>query len=523
MKLNKASLADVKVWSDAGITLPKFDMEAVIKNTYENPVWVHFGAGNIFRAFPAMAQQKLLESGLSDKGIIAAFPIEPEVIEELWKPCDNLSLIVTLKASGEIEKAVQGSVTEALYADKSNENDWNRLKQIFQNPSLQIVSFTITEKGYFDLSGNSAMSKLTELCYERFLSGKTPLTLLSMDNCSENGQKLFEAVLASAEKGILAGKYKPEFSAYVKNPKKLSFPWSMIDKITPRPDGKVREILKKDGFENAETIITEKGTYASAFVNAEECEYLVAEDNFPNSRPPLEKAGIIFTDRDTVNLVEKMKVCTCLNPLHTALAVFGCLLSYNLISDEMKDADLKKLVYKLGYDEGMPVAADPKIIDPNEFLREVLEVRLPNPFLPDTPQRIATDTSQKLPVRFGETVKAYMKRSDLILDDLKIVPLVFAGWCRYLIGIDDKGNPFELSPDPLLPELKPIFESIKIDSSYNEEEIHALLRPVLSRADIFGVDLYETPLSKRTEGYFREMIGGRGAVREVLRGVLVSI
>ena len=98
-----------------------------------------------------------------------------------------------------------------------------------------------------------------------------------------------------------------------------------------------------------------------------------------------------------------MKVCTCLNPLHTALAVFGCLLDYNLISAEMKNETLVKLVEGIGYKEGLPVVVNPGILDPKEFIDTVLKVRVPNPFMPDTPQRIATDTSQKLAIRFGET------------------------------------------------------------------------------------------------------------------------
>ena len=57
-----------------------------------------------------------------------------------------------------------------------------------------------------------------------------------------------------------------------------------------------------------------------------------------------------------------------------------------------------------------------------------------------TPQRIATDTSQKLAIRFGETIKAYERRSDLDVADLKYIPLVFAGWIRYLLAVDDIGN-----------------------------------------------------------------------------------
>ncbi len=95
---------------------------------------------------------------------------------------------------------------------------------------------------------------------------------------------------------------------------KVTYPWTMIDKITPRPDPSVEKILLEDGVEGLEPVITSRNTYVAPFVNAEECEYLVVEDAFPNGRPALEKGGVIFTDRETVDKVEKMKVCTCLNP-----------------------------------------------------------------------------------------------------------------------------------------------------------------------------------------------------------------
>ena len=102
-----------------------------------------------------------------------------------------------------------------------------------------------------------------------------------------------------------------EFLNYVCDNTKISFPWSMIDKITPRPDDTVKKLLLSEGIEDIEPLVTTKKTYIAPFVNAEECEYLIIEDNFPNGRPMLEKGGLIFTDRDTVDKVEKMKVCTC--------------------------------------------------------------------------------------------------------------------------------------------------------------------------------------------------------------------
>ena len=179
-----------------------------------------------------------------------------------------------------------------------------------------------------------------------------------------------------------------------------------------------------------------------------------------------------------------MKVCTCLNPLHTFLAVSGCLLGYTLIADEMKDEDLLRLVKRLGYEEGLPVVVDPGIIKPKNFIDEVVNIRVPNPFMPDTPQRIACDTSQKLSIRFGETIKGYQKRSDLSLDSLEVIPLVEALWLRYLMGIDDNGQKFELSPDPLLNEVCPVVANVKLGQKF---DVHATVEPLLKRADIFGV------------------------------------
>ena len=55
-----------------GYELPKFDVEAVKAKTHAEPTWVHFGAGNIFRAFPAAILNDALNSGKYDRGVIVA-------------------------------------------------------------------------------------------------------------------------------------------------------------------------------------------------------------------------------------------------------------------------------------------------------------------------------------------------------------------------------------------------------------------------------------------------------------------
>ena len=457
-------------WEAKGYELPKFDIKTVREKTAKNPTWVHFGGGNIFRAFPAAILNDALNTGKYDRGVIVAETFDFEVIDKAYAPYNNLSLCVNLCSDGSIEKKVIASVTEALKADPQFP-DWNRLVEIFKNPSLQMISFTITEKGYTyneaDLARGLkplfAMGKVCALLLERYQAGQLPLTVQSMDNCSHNGDKVKAGVAA-------------------------------------------------DGFDDNDYIETEKHTFTAPFVNAEEVQYLVIEDNYTNGRPPLDLGGALYTTRETVDKVETMKVTTCLNPLHTAMSIYGCMLGYTLISAEMADEDLRPFIQKIGYMEAMPVVVDPGVLNPYEFIGAVINRRLPNPFMPDAPQRIAMDTSQKLPIRFGETLKKYIARG-LDKSNLVLIPLTLAGYARYLKGIKDDGTTFEPSPDPMLAELQAIVAPLEIGKP---DQDWSPLKALYSRKDVFGLDLYEAGLGEQIEGMVKELYAGSGAVRATL-------
>lgn len=532
MKLTLEGLKEKTAWEKAGVCLPSYDIEKTAEETKKAPVWVHFGAGNIFRIFIGGLADTLIEKGESKKGITCVETFDFDVIDEIYAPYDNLVLAVTLKADGSTDKRVLGSLTEAIKAQSSDVSQWNRLKEIFKDPGLQMISFTITEKGYAlkgadgtyfpfiqaDIENGpekavSAMAVVCALLYERYKTVKAPLAVVSMDNCSHNGEKLQSSIVTMAKEWNKKGFVEEGFVEYITDESRVSFPWSMIDKITPRPADSVCRELENAGIEDMAPVITSKKTYIAPFVNAEGPQYLVIEDKFPNGRPALEKAGVYMTDRDTVNKVERMKVTTCLNPLHTALAVYGCVLGYDLIADEMKDEQLNKLVHQIGPLEGMPVVTDPGILSPADFVKEVIEVRIPNPFMPDTPQRIATDTSQKVGIRYGETIKSYVaKYGDA--KKLTAIPLAIAGWCRYLLAVDDEGKAFELSADPMIPELTKQLEGIVVGKP---ETYTGQLKPILSNGNIFGIDLYEAGIGELIENMFAEEIAGPGAVRNVLK------
>jgi fructuronate reductase len=536
LNMNAASVRENAAgWEQAHVALPQYDLAKMAAATREHPIWVHFGAGNIFRGFIAALQQRLLNAGLAEKGIVAADTFDYDIIDKIYAPFDNLTMMVTLNPDGTTSREIIGSVAEALKANAADAAEMARFRAIFTDPSLQMISFTITEKGYAlhrpdgtlmpvaeadfregPAAARHAMSFVTAMLYARYQAGRYPLAVVSMDNCSRNGEKLQNGVMTVAQAWEQNGFVDAGFLGYLRDEHCITFPWSMIDKITPRPHKKVEESLAQDGIAAMAPIVTAKNTFIAPFVNAERPQYLVIEDKFPNGRPALEKAGVYMADRDTVNKMERMKVTTCLNPLHTAMSVYGCMLGYTLICDEMKDPDIVALIRRLGYVEGLPVVVDPGIMQPKAFIDEVVEQRLPNPFMPDAPQRIATDTSQKVGIRFGETIKSYVA-GGRDLSTLVAIPLAIAGWLRYLLAVDDAGKPFEVSSDPLKAELQAALAGVAVG---RPESYAGQLKPILANATIFGSDLTKTVLGDKIEAYFIAELAGPGAVRKTLHEAL---
>ena len=358
------------------------------------------------------------------------------------------------------------------------------------------------------------MAVLVAMLMERYQAGGYPLALVSMDNCSQNGARLRQAVLTMAEQWQKAGFVEEGFLSYINDEKTVAFPWTMIDKITPRPSEKIATDLEALGVEAMQPVITVKKTYIAPFVNAEKSQYLVIEDHFPNGRPALEKGfGVYMADRDTVNQAERMKVTACLNPVHSACGPIGVALGYELFAHMLNtNEDMMKMARMAAYDEGLPVAPNPGILSPQAFVDELFEERFPNEYLGDTNLRLAVDVSQMLGIRFGETIKAYAaKYGDA--SRLTAIPLGIAGWLRYMLGVDDAGKTYELAPDPMNEELREQLRSIVIGQP---ESLTDQLRPILSNERLFFINLYQAGVGEKIEQMFREMIAGKGAVNATI-------
>ncbi|MDO5721724.1 MAG: mannitol dehydrogenase family protein [Actinomycetaceae bacterium] len=519
----KLSISDLKNPSDVGaVEFPCFDVAAMQKAGRERPRWLHIGPGNLFRVFPARVAHDIVSAG-EHWPVTAVVPLNPAEADIQLTAHDLMTLSVTLNTDGTRDQRVIAGISEVLATARAE--DFQRFIEVGKQASVTMLSMTITEKGYaIHTSGGElseavkeaiasnprahqghTMALVATMLLHRFEAGGAPITLLSFDNFSHNGDKLRDSVLTIAKGWKAAGSVGADFVTWLSDDTCVAFPVSVIDKITPRPNACIAADLAAAGWEDMQ-IDTSLRTPLAGFVNTEAPEYLLIEDRFAAERAPLEDHGVAIVPRQVCDDFERMKVTTCLNPLHTALAVSGCLLRKPTIDACMADDSLRKMVQRLGWDEAMPVVVNPGVVDPKDFLREVLEKRFPNRYLPDDPARIAMDTSQKIPIRFGETIKSYLDQGR-DLNDLQVIALIFALWARYLKGTADDGEPLELSPDPLAEELAAHLQA---------DDPHEALRPLLSNPAIFGVNLYETPLAARVEELYARMLQGPGAVRATI-------
>lgn len=531
-------MAQLSHWQDEraglegrGVALPP---ETSVRTVHGGtaPRWAHIGGGNLYRALHAQIAQDLVDRGLLDSGVAVLQVHDPFLVDHIFRPYGGASLQVVLRPDGTTCERVLDATACALAALPSRPDDWARAKALFADPGLQMVTVTVTEKAY---TTRTPDGELTEACLgdrekgpadpktpmgivaalllERFLHGAAPIAMVSTDNFSRNGEVFRRSILDVVAGWVEAGHATAAYLAWLGDESRVSFPWTMVDRIVPAPSQGVAALLADQGWEDLSIVGRPGAAPVAGFVNCEEPWYLVVEDSFPNGRPALEQAGVTPCTREQAEKADTMKVCACLNPIHTALAVYGCLLGHDRIWKEMRDPELVALAERIGRVEDLPTCPDPEVLDPAAFLDRLLEERLPNPGLPDAPQRIACDTSQKMPIRFGHTLASHLSAGEA--DRLVGLPLVFAGWLRYLVGVDDSGAPFEPSPDPRLEELQGHLAGIALGTC-DREAVHRAAAPILSDPSLFGCDLYEAGLGDRVERLFAEELAGPGAVRATL-------
>ena len=94
MKLSLENLSQNLSWK--GYRLPQYDIQAARDYTKAHPVWLHFGAGNLFRAFPAVLAQRLLTARLSRAGVICCEGYDEELIDRCGLGAPRVMSLVTM-------------------------------------------------------------------------------------------------------------------------------------------------------------------------------------------------------------------------------------------------------------------------------------------------------------------------------------------------------------------------------------------------------------------------------------------
>lgn len=407
---------------------------------------VHLGFGAFHRAHQGLYTSELAQKTTSDWGYCEVNLFGGEALIEALRQQDHLYTVLEKGANGNQTK-ISGSVIESLHAGIDG---INTVLAKMTEPQIAIVSLTVTEKGYCadaatgkldqshpaivtDLANpqapRSAIGVIVEALRLRKQAGLTPFTVMSCDNIQENGHVAKTAVLQYA--ALLDETLSQWIEANV------TFPCTMVDRIVPAA---TEEALNE--------IADSLGVYDACGIACEPFRQWVIEDNFVAGRPDWNEVGAQFVD-DVVPY-EEMKL-RMLNGTHSFLAYLGYLGGYAHISDTMADANYKAVALKVMMEAQAPTLSMPEGTDLQGYANRLIE-RFVNPSLKHRTWQIAMDGSQKIPQRFGGSLRHHLANGT----SFELIATAIAGWIRYVTGIDENGQLIDVQ-DPLADKLAELF------------------------------------------------------------------
>lgn len=406
---------------------------------------VHLGPGNFFRAFAAVYTQEAMEDSGGDWGIVAVSLKSTTARDQLLAQGGAYTSI-TLSPSNSRTDIIE-SIVDVLVAPENPQSVLDAMSQ----PSIRIVSLTITEKGYchdpstgnlnvdhadiaHDIEGGaprSAIGFIVQALALRKKAGLSPFTVMSCDNLPNNGQLTKHVVLQ------LAKQQDAQLAIWIDE--QVSFPSTMVDRIAPATTEHDIEQLR-----------LQQGYIDLACVTHEDFREWVIEDNFCAGRPNWKTGNVQFVESVTGHELKKLR---CLNGTHSALAYLGYLAGYETIADTVADPAFSQLCHKLWQTEIIPTVPAPSGVNLQDYCSTLLE-RYRNPAIRHRTWQIAMDGSQKIPQRLLGTL------CDNLLSNRPIdgIALVLAAWMRYVSGVDESGNEIDVR-DPMASQLRTLASS----------------------------------------------------------------
>lgn len=469
---------------------------------------VHLGIGAFHRAHLAWYTDALMHQAATDGQAQTPWPImgvslRSADVAALLNPQQGLYSLQQSSAESAHTQIIQ-SVLGVLVAPEQPA----AVIALLAAPSTDIISLTITEKGYcldlvsrtldfnhpdiqFDLahphSPKSAIGYLVAGLAARFAAGVAAPTILCCDNLPNNGRTLAGLVQQFARR------VNPALADWIAQ--YVAFPSSMVDRIVPATTAA-----------DIDALAAQSGYLDPAMVKTEQFSQWVIEDHFAGARPAWEHVGALLVDDVTPFEHAKLRL---LNGAHSALAYLGYLCGYHYVHQVVADPLFVRYLRHLMQQELLPTLIAPPGLDLATYIDALLS-RFANPALAHRTMQIAMDGSQKLPQRL---LTAALQRLELGLP-VDAICFAVAGWLRFSMGFDAKGDPLDVS-DPLAAKLLQI-------RTEHWDHIDELVGEYLKVSQVFAPQLLAYPQFAARLTYWLSYILANG-VPTALQSLLLEV
>ncbi|MEP6873062.1 MAG: D-arabinitol 4-dehydrogenase [Burkholderiales bacterium] len=391
--------------------------------TMDKPlVILHLGLGSFHRAHQAVYLHELIKQG--DAGwVLAGGNLRGDMADTVaaLQAQAGAYTLETVSPAGERHYERITSIRQIIPYEPSLAG----LIEVGADPGTRIISFTVTEAGYYldshdrlettyaelasDLAGTTRSTiygALAVILAERMKRGSGPVTLLNCDNLRSNGERFMHGF-----RDFLTRRGDTTLLAWVDA--STSAPNDMVDRITPRPLPDV-----------AQRVHAATGWADGAPVMGEKFIQWVIEDHFINGRPAWEKVGAEMVS--SVLPYEEAKI-RVLNSSHSCFAWAGTLIGLQYIHEGVANPAIRQMAFDYVTDDVIPslqASQSPYPLDLAAY-RDVVIDRFSNPHLRDTNQRVAADGFAKIPGFLWPTFRECLARGASISSTAMLPALFF--------------------------------------------------------------------------------------------------
>jgi D-arabinitol 4-dehydrogenase len=364
---------------------------------------VHLGVGAFHRAHQAVYIDRLLAHDSQKNWGIIGVNIRPQDSQAFARFIEQKGEFVlkTMAADGETNYEHIRSIVEQIDGASAPE----KVDSALADAKIQLVTSTVTEGGYYldenrrlllehpaikgDVEG--ARNTLYAFLYAglklRSKTSNAKITLLCCDNLRHNGELLKTGLMQ-----FLAAKEDTKLAHWIEQ--NVSFPCSMVDRITPKPSQQhVDDVRARFGVDDKMTVMGED------FIQ------WVVEDNFAGTKPALDLVGVQFV-KDVVPFEEaKIRI---LNAGHTCVTYQAALKDLTYFDEAMRDPELSQYFSDFILQDSIPAIGDSVVDLPAYF--NIIARRFSNANIGDTVERICTDGYAKFPIFVFPTLEGIYRK-----------------------------------------------------------------------------------------------------------------